>query len=99
MKAVISRSKATGTLSAPPSKSMAHRMLMGAGLAGGTSVVRNIELSEDIKATLEILEALGAEYSINGTEVKMRGIGGKDIQASRVLNSRESGSTLRFLFH
>lgn len=75
---------------------MAHRMLMGAGLAGGTSVVRNIELSEDIKATLEILEALGAEYSINGTEVKMRGIGGKDIQASRVLNSRESGSTLRF---
>ena len=58
MKATIMPGKAKGTVMAPPSKSMAHRMLMGAGLAMGTSVIGNIDLSEDIKATLGILEAL-----------------------------------------
>ena len=48
MKVTITPSRASGCVLAPPSKSMAHRMLMGAGLAGGTSVVDNIELSEDI---------------------------------------------------
>ena len=31
MKAIISPGKAAGTVLAPPSKSMAHRILMGAG--------------------------------------------------------------------
>lgn len=96
MKATIIPSKAKGNLLAPPSKSMAHRMLMGAGLSKGTSVVENIDLSEDIKATLGILEALGCNYSIENRTVKMEGIGGKKIQASRVLDTKESGSTLRF---
>ncbi len=96
MKAIIGQSVAVGTIVAPPSKSMAHRMLIGAGLAHGKSVVRNIELSEDVKATLEILEALGAEYSIHDDEVTIHGIGGKNMKTSHVLNSRESGSTLRF---
>ena len=96
MKAIIDQSVATGTIVAPPSKSMAHRMLIGAGLALGKSIVQNIELSEDVKATLEILGALGAEYSISEHEVIISGIGGKNIKASDVLNSRESGSTLRF---
>lgn len=96
MKATIIPSKASGTLLAPPSKSMAHRMLMGAGLANGTSIVENIDLSEDIKATLGILEALGCKYSIEKRAVTMKGIGGKKIQASRVLDTKESGSTLRF---
>ncbi len=96
MKAIINPSKANGTMIAPPSKSMAHRMLIGAGLACGTSVVRNIELSEDIKSTLEILGALGAEYKMDGSAVTITGIGGKHLKTPGILNSRESGSTLRF---
>ena len=64
MKAIIMPGAASGTVLAPPSKSMAHRILIGAGLAEGTSVIENIDLSEDIKATLEILEALGCQYTI-----------------------------------
>ena len=75
---------------------MAHRMLMGAGLAVGTSVVDNIDLSEDIKATLGILEALGGQYTIEGRRVIMEGTGGKKLQSNQVLDSKESGSTLRF---
>lgn len=96
MKAIISPGKASGTVLAPPSKSMAHRMLMGAGLAKGTSIIRNIELSEDIKATLGILEALGCEYSIKEHAVIIIGIGEKKLEVDSVLDAKESGSTLRF---
>ena len=96
MKVTISPSKANGHTFAPPSKSMAHRMLMGAGLANGTSIVENIDLSEDIKATLGILEALGGQYKIEDRKVIMQGVGGKRLQTNRKLNSNESGSTLRF---
>ena len=96
MRAVIKPSKASGIVLAPPSKSMAHRMLMGAGLADGISHISNIELSEDIKATLGILKALGCQYEVQGKEVIMTGIGGKKIQAKEILDCNESGSTLRF---
>ena len=96
MKVTITPSRASGCVLAPPSKSMVHRMLMGAGLAGGTSVVDNLELSEDIKATLGILEALGAQYKIVDRKVIMQGVGGKRLQTNEKLNCNESGSTLRF---
>lgn len=96
MKATITPGKAKGDVLAPPSKSMAHRMLMGAGLANGISMIQNIDLSEDIKATLGILEALGCEYSIEDRAVTMKGIGHREVKANIVLNAKESGSTLRF---
>lgn len=95
-KAIIMPGTASGSVLAPPSKSMAHRMLMGAGLAEGTSVIGNVDLSEDIKATLGILEALGSEYTIENRTVTMKGIGGKRIAVDRPLDTKESGSTLRF---
>ena len=96
MRAIVTPSKANGTIVAPPSKSMAHRMLMGAGLANGVSRVQNIDLSEDIKATLGILEALGCKYEISNKEVIMTGIGSKKIMTDKILDCKESGSTLRF---
>lgn len=96
MKVTITPSKAEGCILAPPSKSMAHRMLMGAGLASGTSVVANIDLSEDIKATLGMLESLGGRYRLQDNKVIMQGIGGKRLQTEQILDSNESGSTLRF---
>lgn len=95
-KAIIMPGTASGSVLAPPSKSMAHRMLMGAGLAEGTSVIGNVDLSEDIKATLGILEALGCEYTIENRTVTMKGIGRKRIAVDRPLDTKESGSTLRF---
>ncbi len=96
MKVTIAPGVAKGNIEAPPSKSMAHRMLMGAGLADGISVVENIDLSEDIKATLGMLEALGGAYKLEGRTVVMTGVGKKTLQANQVLDSKESGSTLRF---
>ena len=39
-------------ITAPPSKSIAHRAVLCAGLAKGLSLVKNLEFSQDIKATL-----------------------------------------------
>lgn len=96
MVVTINKSKAFGRVIAPPSKSMAHRYLICAALSP-ESVIEGIGFSEDIKATLSCLEALGANAEISGNTVR---IGGIDI-AKGIKNGKlfcnESGSTLRFL--
>lgn len=91
----IKPSVAKGRVMAPPSKSMAHRYLICAALAEGTSKVHNIELSNDIKATLNVILALGAKYSVLGNTVIINGVTNppKDIRAY----CQESGSTLRIM--
>ena len=61
MKVTFQPAKLYGTVLAPPSKSMAHRMLICGGLAHkGTSVIQGISRSEDVTATLNCLKTLGA---------------------------------------
>ena len=52
MRAVFTPSTPSGIIKAPPSKSMAHRLLICAGLANGVSRVAGIALSEDVSATV-----------------------------------------------
>ena len=92
---VIRPGRASGEMSAPPSKSAAHRLLICAGLANGKSVVRGVEFSEDVSATLDCLRALGAQIAVKGTDVHLLGIPFGSVQSSE-LYCRESGSTLRF---
>lgn len=96
MKVTIIPGIARGKAVAPPSKSMAHRLLIGAGLATGVSVIENIDLSEDIKATLGMIEALGGSCTVEDGRVTIVGVGAKKLEAKRILDSKESGSTLRF---
>lgn len=96
MVVTINKSKAFGRVQAPPSKSMAHRYLICAALSP-ESEIKGVGFSEDIKATLSCLEALGANAEISGNTAR---IGGIDI-AKGIKNGKlfcnESGSTLRFL--
>ena len=85
MDAIINPVKLNGTLTAPPSKSHSHRLLIGAYLAGDPSCAEVPALSEDIAATKECLEALFTA----GTAEDAGGV--------LTLDCRESGSTLRFL--
>ncbi len=97
MKAIIKPSHPCGTVNAPPSKSMAHRLLICAALARGQSTIKNIALSQDITATLDCLTALGASFRIEGDSVIMQGIDPTRRTDICELFCRESGSTLRFL--
>ena len=108
MKIQINPGTARGRVTAPPSKSMAHRMMICAGLAAGTSVLQGISDSQDMQATLDCLAALGAQWQKDGEAVTITGIGSArtavhdDAGAAGtqtgepVLRCRESGSTLRF---
>ena len=92
----IYKSIAYGEITAPPSKSMAHRLLICAGLSNGKSVIKNVAYSEDILATLDCLTALGAKIERLGDSVEIEGINVCNIKKPTVVNCRESGSTLRF---
>ncbi len=72
----IKPGKASGRVAAPPSKSMAHRYLICAALAGGKSKVSNLAYSKDIEATLDCIEGIKAWTVRRENEVEVRGIGG-----------------------
>ncbi len=92
----ISPSSAFGRVNAPPSKSMAHRLLI-CGALSKQSVISGVAFSKDIEATLSCLKALGAKIVIEGDTVTIGGIDINKTAASQVLFCNESGSTLRFL--
>ena len=95
MQITIHPSKCSGTLAAPPSKSMSHRLLICAGLSNGTSRIDNIAFSDDVLATIDCLRALGANVETAESSVTVTGIGGH-INANDILRCNECGSTLRF---
>ena len=96
MKVEIKKGKAKGFVEAPPSKSMAHRLLICAGLSEGVCTVHGISESEDVLATLDCLRAIGAEWSREGDRITVRGTDMRCAGPADILRCRESGSTLRF---
>ena len=97
MNVTIHPSALSGTVAAPSSKSMAHRLLICAALAEGTSVIHNVDFSDDIQSTLDCLSAMNVSLSISGKTVTVFGGGMDALFPKAVLPCRESGSTLRFL--
>lgn len=96
MKVTILPSKAVGTVTAPPSKSMAHRALI-CGALSTESTIRNIAYSQDVEATLRCLQAMGATVTRQADSVTLGGLNPFTITPNTVLDCGESGSTLRFL--
>lgn len=97
MIARIKKGLARGKVSAPPSKSMAHRLLICAAMSEGVSTVRGVSSCEDALATVDCLRALGAEIEAVGDTYTVRGVNIRQAAPTRELYCRESGSTLRFL--
>lgn len=97
MKMRIEPRRLSGAVAAAPSKSMGHRLCIGATLAGN-SVVRRFGHSVDMDATTGALASLGwhvgqrqPDGSFHTPECH------RDSCADRVVDCCESGSTLRIL--
>lgn len=87
----------SGEVTLPGSKSVGHRMVIAASLAGGESCLKNLTPSKDIDATLLAVESLGAKVlSREGDAVTLMGIHDRP-QSIPVIDCGESGSTLRFM--
>ena len=96
MIAVIQPGPVQGRVAAPPSKSLAHRAVLAAGLARGLSRIRNLEYSQDVRATLNAVRQLGAKVDCRPGWADVEGRGGFATLRGPI-DCGESGSTLRFL--
>ena len=96
MNVTIRPGKAVGSVTAPASKSMAHRLLICAGLACGTSRIAGLDFNDDICATIDCLRALGATCTLQGNTATVTGIDLRNATPDEPFFCRESGSTLRF---
>jgi len=95
MKAIFKPCRLSGSINAPPSKSMAHRYLIGAALSKERCIISGIDYSEDILATIDCLKALGAIINTDKDTVTVDPVSFMKPTCFN-LNCRESGSTLRF---
>lgn len=93
----------SGEVHAIASKSMAHRLVIAAALANGPTEVLCNTTCDDIDATLDCLETLGARIERRPGVFEIHPIpqsrehGILRALAGRTLDCRESGSTLRFM--
>lgn len=85
----------SGSVTAPPSKSDVHRAIICAALSKGISTISPVALSNDIKATIGCIEALGAKTHIENNVLT---VDGTQLFSNKTatLDCGESGSTLRF---
>ena len=88
----------SGTVRVPGDKSITHRALMLAALAGGTSWIGGALTAFDARSTARVLRALGAEISslTAGRAVRVRG-GRRFHRALHRLDCGNSGTTTRLL--
>ena len=94
MIASISPKVLSGVISAPCSKSEAHRILICAALSESETKIKGNILGDDIFSTIEVLKALGSKIEINKDEIIVNPIKKNN---SVKLYIKESGSTLRFI--
>ncbi|MGN0796217.1 MAG: 3-phosphoshikimate 1-carboxyvinyltransferase, partial [Christensenellales bacterium] len=94
MECTVFKSEIDGKVSAPTSKSVAHRALIVASIALGDSVLYGDFSSDDIQATIGALEKLGASFEKKDGVTICHPIRKAD---SASIDCFESGSTLRFI--
>lgn len=95
MNITITPSKLTGSLTAIPSKSQAHRVLICAAFSDAPTEIICPDTNQDIEATAQCLRALGAQ--IRRKEYGYSVVPTNNIPQTAILDCRESGSTLRFM--
>ena len=96
MNALINNLNIEGDVLIPPSKSLSHRAIIAASLSEGiTSTVSNLIFSKDILATIEACRSFGATIDILKDSVVIKG--SKVNRVKDVIDSNESGSTVRFM--
>ena len=89
----------TGRLRVPGDKSISHRALLLAAVAGGTSRVSGLADGDDVARTRAAVEALGVRVrDVSPSAVAVRGAGFDGLsEPETVLDCGNSGTTIRLL--
>ena len=95
MDVCITPQRLSGTITAPSSKSHAHRLIVAAALSDKPTAIKINCVSNDIRATLSAIKVLGADYLITDNEITVTPIKNKVTNVN--INCFESGTTARFI--
>ncbi len=96
MKLVVKKSKLTGTVSIPGSKSHTIRAVTIASLADGQSTIRNPLVSDDTLSAVNCYRAFGAKIDTGNEKMwKAVGTGGRLTVPAEIIDVGNSGTTLR----
>lgn len=95
MDIIITPSQLNGKIRAINSKSQAHRMLICAAFSDKKTIIKCTDISQDITATAECLNNIGAKITRENDCFIVNPI--KSIPKTATIDCNESGSTLRFL--
>ena len=85
----------TGEVEVPNSKYHAHRALILASLAPGTSRIRGLSDARHVQYTMDVLRALGTKIEVDGQTLLVTG--GPYHVKRKVVSVGSSGSTLYFM--
>lgn len=85
-----------GQIVAPPSKNYSTRLILGASLADGVSVIRRPAANDDARALVACCRALGARIEEEGGDLRITGFGARPKDPGR-LNPGNAGAVLRLL--
>jgi 3-phosphoshikimate 1-carboxyvinyltransferase len=80
----------------PGDKSIAHRALMLAGLARGTSTIHNLPTGEDVMSTASCMSRLGVTVDLQPEGARLDSAGGM-LSPDCELDAGNSGTTIRLL--
>lgn len=92
----VRKSKTSGTVRIPGSKSHTIRALFIASLAEGRSVITHPLLSKDAFSAVDVCKAFGARFEDAGDSFVINGFGGMPSIPEDVVNVGNSGTSLRF---
>ncbi len=97
MKKVEKVKRVKGELRVPSDKSITHRAFIFGAIASGETVVKKPLISEDTKATLNILRLLGTEIEERSEEIIIKGRNYNFSEPKDVLDAKNSGTTARVI--
>ena len=92
----ICKSRLLGTVDAVPSKSVAHRAIICALLSKSVCEISPIDMSDDMKATINAAVAFGAEYKYDNRVLVIDSRNAFNSPVAKI-DCYESGSTMRFI--
>lgn len=97
MRVIVSPSKASGSLSAPSSKSSMQRACAAALLQNGITYIYNGGISNDDKAALKIIQQLGAKVKVDADKliIESNGFSAADVIEENKISCGESGLSFR----
>ncbi|CRX39374.1 3-phosphoshikimate 1-carboxyvinyltransferase [Estrella lausannensis] len=93
----VRKSKPAGSLLVPPSKSQTMRALLFGAAGNGISRVDAFLKSADTERMIYALKMFGADFSLSGESLEIKGTGGEWRGADDVIDVGNSGIMLRFL--